>query len=150
MRQFPYIWTHIYMCEHNWWNCASLLTDWHICASASSVWKCIFTTWFKRVRTRSSYSGLEGFFFNICLFYIAQRTGQGLYQLLTMVDAGGTRTCVHSPALPLCYEPRQNLCIGDIVFLQAVCVDAGATGNIPETYICATASNVWKFISQRF
>ena len=33
-------------------------------------------------------------FFKIQLFYISWTTGQGLYQLLTMVDTGGTRTCV--------------------------------------------------------
>ena len=40
------------------------------------------------------------FFCKIQLFYIAWRTGQGLYQLLTMVDAGGTRTCVHTHVSP--------------------------------------------------
>ena len=35
------------------------------------------------------------FFFIIHLFYIVWREGQGRYELLTMVGAGGTRTCVH-------------------------------------------------------
>ena len=35
------------------------------------------------------------FFFTIHLFYIVWREGQGRYELLTMVGAGGTRTCVH-------------------------------------------------------
>ena len=34
-------------------------------------------------------------FFNIHLFYIAWRTGRGLYQFLMMVDTCGTRTSVH-------------------------------------------------------
>ena len=34
-------------------------------------------------------------FFIIHLFYIVWREGQGRYELLTMVGAGGTRTCVH-------------------------------------------------------
>ena len=35
------------------------------------------------------------FFFTIHLFCIVWREGQGRYELLTMVGAGGTRTCVH-------------------------------------------------------
>ena len=35
------------------------------------------------------------FFFIIHLFYIVWREGQGRYELLMMVGAGGTRTCVH-------------------------------------------------------
>ena len=35
------------------------------------------------------------FLLTIHLFHIAWKTGQGLYQLLTMIDAGGTRTCIH-------------------------------------------------------
>ena len=34
-------------------------------------------------------------FFIIHLFCIVWREGQGRYELLTMVGAGGTRTCVH-------------------------------------------------------
>ena len=34
-------------------------------------------------------------FFQVSVIYIAWRTGQGLYKLITMVDAGGTRTRVH-------------------------------------------------------
>ena len=50
--------------------------------------------------------GLYGNFFFLFKFHITSRTGRGLYQLLVMADAGGTRTCIHlheSPALPLCY-----------------------------------------------
>ena len=35
------------------------------------------------------------FFFIIHLFCIVWREGQGRYELLTMVGAGGPRTCVH-------------------------------------------------------
>ena len=38
---------------------------------------------------------LRIFFFIIHLFCIVWREGQGRYELLTMVGAGGTRTCVH-------------------------------------------------------
>ena len=41
------------------------------------------------------WNQMFGIHFNIHLFYIAWRTGRSLYQLLTMVNAGGTRICVH-------------------------------------------------------
>ena len=43
------------------------------------------------------------FFFIIHLFYIVWREGQGRYELLTMVGAGGTRTCVHPHVSPPLY-----------------------------------------------
>ena len=39
--------------------------------------------------------GATFLFFIIHLFYIVWREGQGRYELLMMVGAGGTRTCVH-------------------------------------------------------
>ena len=42
-----------------------------------------------------AWSLYRDYFLKIQLFYIAWRTDQGLYQLLTMVNTGGTRTCVH-------------------------------------------------------
>ena len=44
------------------------------------------------------------FFFIIHLFYIVCREGQGRYELLTMVGAGGTRTCVHPHVSSLLYH----------------------------------------------
>ena len=38
---------------------------------------------------------LEIFFFTIHLFYIVWRTGRGIYEILTIVWAGGTQTYVH-------------------------------------------------------
>ena len=35
------------------------------------------------------------YFFNNNIVYIAEKTGWSLYPLLTMIDAGGIRTCVH-------------------------------------------------------
>ena len=39
--------------------------------------------------------GKKEIYVYILLFYIAWRTRQGLYQLLMMDDADGTRTCIH-------------------------------------------------------
>ena len=43
----------------------------------------------------NSFWGFFCVFFIIHLFYIVWREGQGRYEFLTMVGAGGTRTCVH-------------------------------------------------------
>ena len=53
---------------------------------------------------RSKYLSVVGvMLFNIHLFYIAYRAGQGLCQLPTMVSAGGTRTCLHLHVTRLLY-----------------------------------------------
>ena len=70
--------------------------------------------------------------FNISLFHIA--TGQSLYQLLKMVNAGGTRTCVHLHVRCPLY-----LCATDIDTMY----DYNKTTENPVNNLCRQMS-VWR------